>query len=80
VNLVTRCSGELNSNAAIGSRLAGAHLLHTRLQGGNRVLARYCALVSLIATLLLTGCAGNYRFNDADYRPLGEPQSAKRAS
>lgn len=44
------------------------------------MLARYCALVSLIATLLLTGCAGNYRFNDADYRSLGEPQSAKRAS
>ncbi|MCF7200497.1 type VI secretion protein [Pseudomonas oligotrophica] len=42
--------------------------------------ARYCALVALIATLLLAGCSGNYRFSDADYRPLGEPHAARRAN
>ena len=51
---------------------------HTRLQGGNRVLARYYALVTLIAALSLAGCSGNYTFNDDEYRPLGDPQAVNR--
>jgi len=51
---------------------------HTRLQGGNRVPVRYYALVSLFAAALLTGCTGNYKFNDDHYRPLGDPQALNR--
>nr|WP_275973339.1 type VI secretion protein [Pseudomonas marianensis] len=50
----------------------------TRFQGGNRVLARYCAHVLLAASLALAGCSGNYKFNDDDYRPLGDPQASTR--
>ncbi|MDF5809020.1 type VI secretion protein [Pseudomonas aeruginosa] len=24
------------------------------------------------------GCSGNYKFNDGDYRPLGDPQAVNR--
>lgn len=27
---------------------------------------------------LLNGCTANYVFDDADYRPLGDPQAASR--
>jgi len=42
---------------------------------------RYYALVSLFAAALLTGCTGctgNYKFNDDQYRPLGDPQALNR--
>lgn len=34
----------------------------------------------LLATVLLGlgACTGNYKFSDADYRPLGEPPLAHR--
>lgn len=42
------------------------------------MLARYYALVTLIAALSLAGCSGNYTFNDDEYRPLGDPQAVNR--
>ncbi|MCJ0975673.1 type VI secretion protein [Pseudomonas sp. PS1] len=42
------------------------------------MLARYCAHVLLAASLALAGCSGNYKFNDDDYRPLGDPQASTR--
>lgn len=44
-----------------------------------RVPKRYYALV-LLAALCLTACSGNYKFNDDEYRPLGEPQAVKRGN
>lgn len=32
----------------------------------------------MLALCLLTGCNANYVFDDADYRPLGDPQAARR--
>ncbi|MNH46709.1 hypothetical protein D3C79_1096080 [compost metagenome] len=32
----------------------------------------------LLALLGLAGCNGNYKFNDDQYRPLGEPQVVNR--
>jgi hypothetical protein len=29
-----------------------------------------------ILAFALAGCTGNYRFSDAEYRPLGDPQAA----
>lgn len=44
-----------------------------------RVLKRYYAL-ALLAALALSACSGNYKFNDDEYRPLGEPQAVKRGN
>ena len=35
---------------------------------------------SLILALALTGCTGNYKYSDDQYRPLGEPQAVKRGN
>jgi hypothetical protein len=43
------------------------------------MLKRYYAL-ALLATLTLTGCSGNYKFNDDQYRPLGDPQAVQRGN
>ena len=32
----------------------------------------------VLVVLLLSGCNANYVFDDADYRPLGEPQLSRR--
>ncbi|MFL1553545.1 type VI secretion protein [Pseudomonas sp. D47] len=29
-----------------------------------------------VLAFVLAGCTGNYRFSDAEYRPLGTPQAA----
>ncbi|WP_028239106.1 hypothetical protein [Stutzerimonas azotifigens] len=42
--------------------------------------ARYYALVTLVAAALLAGCSGNYKFDDDDYRPLGDPQAVNRGN
>ena len=42
------------------------------------MLARYCAPILLAASLALAGCSGNYKFNDDDYRPFGDPQASTR--
>lgn len=44
-----------------------------------RVPKRYYVL-ALLAALTLTGCSGNYKFSDDQYRPLGEPQAAQRGN
>ncbi|MCU1718978.1 type VI secretion protein [Pseudomonas sp. 5P_3.1_Bac2] len=36
------------------------------------------ALIAL--TLLLAACSGNYKFDDDEYRPLGDPQVTKRSN
>jgi PBP1b-binding outer membrane lipoprotein LpoB len=33
----------------------------------------------LTLAIFLAGCSGNYKFNDDEYRPLGDPQAAKRS-
>ncbi|WXL25707.1 type VI secretion protein [Ectopseudomonas mendocina] len=33
----------------------------------------------LALAILLAGCSGNYKFNDDEYRPLGDPQVVKRS-
>ncbi|MBM7063369.1 type VI secretion protein [Pseudomonas sp. UL073] len=38
---------------------------------------RYLAALLALA-LSLAGCAANYRYDDADYRPLGDPQVLNR--
>ncbi|SDN49549.1 type VI secretion protein [Pseudomonas jinjuensis] len=38
------------------------------------------ALLALATLLVLGGCSGNYKFNDKDYRPLGEPQAINRGN
>lgn len=35
---------------------------------------------AVLFALCLTGCSGNYKFNDDQYRPLGEPQAVKRGN
>ncbi len=35
-------------------------------------------LLSLVLTYGLGACSGNYKFNDAAYRPLGDPQAISR--
>lgn len=36
------------------------------------------ALLALIVLSGLSGCGGNYKFNDNTYRPLGDPQVVNR--
>ncbi|MEH6349858.1 type VI secretion protein [Pseudomonas sp. 3JA] len=35
-------------------------------------------LLTLFVSSALGGCSGNYKFNDSDYRPLGDPQAVNR--
>jgi hypothetical protein len=39
---------------------------------------RQAFLLSLVLLCGLSGCGGNYKFNDNLYRPLGDPQAADR--
>lgn len=32
----------------------------------------------LIAMLAISGCTGNYKYSDDEYRPLGEPTAVNR--
>ena len=45
----------------------------------DRLMHRYIATAALLA-LCLTGCTGNYKYSDDQYRPLGEPQAVKRGN
>lgn len=38
------------------------------------------ALLALVTALALTGCAGNYKFDDDSYRPVGDPQALNRGN
>ncbi|MBO3277356.1 type VI secretion protein [Pseudomonas schmalbachii] len=40
----------------------------------------YIALPILAALLGLCGCSGNYKFDDNEYRPLGDPQVINRGN
>jgi hypothetical protein len=35
-------------------------------------------LLALVTAFTLAGCAGNYKFDDDSYRPLGDPQALNR--
>lgn len=35
-------------------------------------------LLALVCAFALAGCAGNYKFDDDSYRPLGDPQALNR--
>ncbi len=37
---------------------------------------RHAVLLTLVLLCGLSGCRGNYTFNDNTYRPLGDPQAA----
>ena len=37
-------------------------------------------LFAALLALCLTACSGNYKFNDDEYRPLGEPQAVQRGN
>lgn len=41
------------------------HLIHTS--------------IALALALCLAGCSGNYKFDDDQYRPLGDPQVEKHS-
>ncbi|WP_219858481.1 type VI secretion protein [Stutzerimonas azotifigens] len=34
----------------------------------------------IVTALVFAGCSGNYKFNDAEYRPLGDPQAVNRGN
>ena len=34
----------------------------------------------LALTLALAGCSSNYKYSDADYRPLGDPEAVNRGA
>lgn len=42
------------------------------------VFAWRAVLLTFLVSLALGGCSGNYKFNDSDYRPLGDPQAVNR--
>lgn len=44
------------------------------------MLKRYYPTALLTLALALTGCTGNYKFSDDDYRPLGDPQAETRGN
>ncbi len=39
---------------------------------------RYWSVALLLLAVSLSACSGNHKFNDDDYRPLGDPQSVNR--
>jgi hypothetical protein len=41
---------------------------------------RQAVLLTLVLLCGLSGCSGNYKFNDNTYRPLGDPQAANRGN
>lgn len=41
---------------------------------------RYYPAALLALTLCLGACSGNYKYSDADYRPLGEPTTINRGN
>nr|WP_298139425.1 type VI secretion protein [uncultured Pseudomonas sp.] len=40
----------------------------------------YYPIALLALALCLTGCSGNYKYSDDQYRPLGDPQVVKRGN
>jgi len=44
------------------------------------VLKRFFAFALIVTALVFAGCSGNYKFNDAEYRPLGDPQAVNRGN
>ncbi|MGX5217157.1 MULTISPECIES: hypothetical protein [Pseudomonas] len=38
------------------------------------------AIALLAVVLTLAGCTGNYKFNDDEFRPLGDPQANDRGN
>jgi hypothetical protein len=38
------------------------------------------ALLTIALTLALAGCNSNYKYSDANYRPLGEPTTVNRSN
>lgn len=41
---------------------------------------RYWPAALLFLVVCLSGCSGNHKFNDGDYRPLGEPHTLNRSA
>ena len=49
------------------------------LNSSGRYLMRFHPWqVVVLALCVLSGCNANYVFDDADYRPLGDPQAVRR--
>ena len=55
---------------------------HLPLSAGREfaMLHRLYPAALLALALCLAGCSGNYKFNDADYRPLGDPHVENRGN
>lgn len=50
-----------------------------RIEGTMTMTATVArCLLALAFTALLAGCAGNHKFDDDEYRPLGDPKTATR--
>lgn len=60
-----------------GARLSAAS---APFHGDSLMPVRHWPAVLLALAVLcgLAGCSGNYKFNDGDYRPLGDPQAVNR--
>lgn len=43
-------------------------------------MRHYWPAVLLALTVTLSGCTGNYKHSDDQYRPLGDPQALKRGN
>lgn len=59
----------------------GARHWRRVLSSGDHLMSarhRQAVLLTLLLLSGLSGCAGNYKFNDNLYRPLGDPQAANR--
>ncbi|SDS86849.1 hypothetical protein SAMN04490182_2615 [Pseudomonas cedrina] len=49
------------------------------LKSYGRYLMRFHPWQAVVLALcVLSGCNANYVFDDADYRPLGDPQAVRR--
>jgi hypothetical protein len=67
---------------SLATRIANSRQSATRRDGAEpceTAMYRLLTTTLLAALLCLSGCAGNYKSSDDDYRPLGDPQAEQRA-
>lgn len=57
-----------------------AHSSSTPTEHRHPMFKRYYPAALLALTLCLGACSGNYKYSDADYRPLGEPTTINRGN
>lgn len=52
----------------------------TPLEQSHPMLKRYYPAALLVLALCLGACSSNYKYSDADYRPLGDPAAVNRGT